>query len=391
MKSYDVIIAGGGIIGASIAFDLAQHGLSVILLDRQEPGLEASWAAAGMLSLAPDAPDAAPLVPFAKESHKLYPQFVSALENALGESIEFHQCGALEVYFGTRCEVERDARIAELRSLGITAEPKSVSEANRAEPLLNAAAQDAVWIPDEAYVDPRALTQATLRAAKKSGAEIRAGSEVISIFIEHNRCEGVMAADSNVMNAGRIEMRAGEKIYSKRIIVAAGSFTGNIGWMESYAPTHPVRGQMVAMKCTASALRCILRSENGYVVPRKDGRIVAGSTLENAGFEKRVTPGGIGKILRAAIELVPALENAAITETWSGLRPGTPDHLPIIGPTDIEGLFIATGHYRNGILLAPATARCISEWVREGKSSIDVEKFSPMRFATAARGAKFQT
>lgn len=389
VKGYDAIIIGGGIIGSSIAFDLAQHELSVILLDRQKPGLEASWAAAGMLSPAPDAPDAAPLVPFAKESHRLYLQFVSALENALGQSIEFHQCGALEVYFGTRCKAERDARLAELRRHGITAEPKSQSEAIRAQPLLNPAAQDAVWIPDEACVDPRALTQATLRAANKSGAEIREGSEVISILTEHNRCEGVVAADSKVMNAGRIEMRAGDKIYSKKIVVAAGSFTGNIGWMERYAPTHPVRGQMVAMKCTASALRCILRSEHGYVVPRRDGRVVAGSTLENVGFEKQVTPGGIGKILRAAVELVPALENAAITETWSGLRPGTPDHLPIIGPTDIEGLFIATGHYRNGILLAPATAKCISEWVREGKSSIDVEKFSPMRFAAAARGAKF--
>ncbi|HKW88949.1 MAG TPA: glycine oxidase ThiO [Candidatus Acidoferrales bacterium] len=388
MKTCDAIIVGGGIIGASIAFDLAQKGLSVVLLDRQEPGREASWAAAGMLSPAPDAPDAAPLVSLARESHGLYPGFVSDVAKASGEPVEFHTCGALELFFGSHAEAQRNERVAQVRQFGIAAEPISVSEAIRREALLNPAAQAAAWIPDEAYVDPRALTQATLRAAKSIGVQIRAGFEVISILTEQNRCEAVVAADSNVMKAGRFDERAGEKMRAKYVVVAAGSFTGSIGWMERYAPTHPVRGQMVAIKSAACALRCVVRSEHGYVVPREDGRMVAGSTLENAGFEKQVTPGGIGKILGAAVELIPALENAAITETWSGLRPATPDRLPIIGPTDIEGLFIATGHYRNGILLAPATAKCISEWVRKGKSSISVENFSPMRFVAAARGAR---
>jgi glycine oxidase len=386
---YDVIVVGGGIIGASIAFELAQKGLGVILLDRQEPGLEASWAAAGMLSPAPDAPEAAPLVPFARESHKLYPEFISLIEKASGTPVEFHRCGALEIFFAPLGETERDKRVAEIRCHGISAEPISLSEAQCKEPLLNPAAQAAAWIPDEAYVDPRALTRALLTAAKNSGVEIRAGSEVISILTGRNGCDGVLATDSTTMKAGRIDVRAGEKIQAKKIVISAGSLSGSIGWMKRYAPTHPVRGQMVAMQSTGGALRCILRCEDGYVVPRRDGRVVAGSTLESAGFEKQVTPGGIGKILKAAIQLAPELENAAIPETWSGLRPGTPDHLPIIGLTDIDGLFIATGHYRNGILLAPATAKCISEWVREGKSSINVENFSPMRFAAAARGAKF--
>ncbi|HEV2299588.1 MAG TPA: glycine oxidase ThiO [Candidatus Acidoferrales bacterium] len=390
MKAYDSIVVGGGIIGAATAFELAQKGLSVVLLDRQEPGLEASWAAAGMLSTAPDAPEAAPLVSFARESHKLYPEFISAIERASGTPVEFHQCGALEIFLAPHGGTDRDERVAEIRRHGISAEPISLSEALRKEPMLNPVAQAVAWIPEEAYVSPRELTQAMLAAATNSGVEIRAGSEVISILTGHNGCEGVLAADSTTMKAGRINVSAGEKIHAKKTIIAAGCFSGTIGWMERYAPTHPVRGQMVAMRNHGGVLRCILRCEDGYLVPRKDGRVVAGSTLENAGFEKQVTPGGLGRILKAAIDLAPELENAAIGETWSGLRPDTPDHLPIIGPTDIDGLFIATGHYRNGILLAPATAKCISEWIREGKSSINVENFSPMRFAAATHGAKSQ-
>lgn len=388
MKAFDVIIVGGGIIGASIAFELARKGVSVLLLDRQQPGLEASWAAAGMLSPAPEASEAALLVPFARESRKLYPEFISSIEETSGLSVESRQCSALEIFLAPEGEAERDQRVAEIRSHGISAEPIPLSEALRKEPLLNPAARAAVLIPDEMYVEPRTLTQVTLAATKKSGAEIRVGSEVISIVTDQSRCEGVLVAASATMKAGTISARAGEKIHAGKIVIAAGSFSGSIGWVERYAPTHPVRGQMVALRTAAGGLRCVLRSDHGYVVPRENGLCVAGSTLENAGFVKQVTPGGLGKILEAAIELIPELEKAAITETWSGLRPGTPDHLPIVGPTDVEGLFIATGHYRNGILLAPATAKSMSELICEGKSSIEVGNFSPMRFAAAARRAK---
>ncbi|HEV2489703.1 MAG TPA: glycine oxidase ThiO [Candidatus Acidoferrales bacterium] len=389
MKEFDVIVGGGGIIGGSIAFELARKGISVLLLDRQQPGLEASWAAAGMLSPAPDAPEAAPLVPFARESYRLYPEFISSIEKTGGMRVEFRQCGALEIFFAPDGEAERDKRIAEIRRHGIAAEPISLSEAQQKEPLLNPAAKAVLYIPDEAYVDPRGLTQAALAAARNSGAEIRAGSEVISILTRQKRCEGVLVADHKTMSAGSMSARAGEKIQTRKIVIAAGSFSGSIGWMERYAPTHPVRGQMVALRTAAGGLRCVLRSKHGYVVPRENGLCVAGSTLENAGFEKQVTPGGLGKILSAAVELAPTMENAAVIETWSGLRPGTPDHLPIIGPTDVEGLFIATGHYRNGILLAPATAKYMSELVCDGKSSIEAGSFSPMRFASASRGANF--
>lgn len=384
---HDVIVVGGGLIGGAIALELAQRGAKVLLLDRQQPGLEASWAAAGMLSPAPDVADAAPLVPFARASLRLHPEFVANIAKASGETIEFQRCGALEIFFGQNGERERDLRIEEVRRHNVAAEAISVADARKVEPMLNPSTRAAAWIPDEACVDPRALTQATLIAAKNSGAEIRDNSEVISILGGQRRCEGVLVANSKMMKAGSVSLTAGEKLYSGKIVIAAGSFSGNIGWIERYAPTKPVRGQMVAFRCDADALRCIVRSEKGYIVPRKDGRVVAGSTLEDAGFEKRVTPAGLRKILNAAVELAPSLEGAEIIETWCGLRPDSPDHLPIIGPTDIEGLFIATGHYRNGILLAAATAKCMSELILTGKSSLEIEQFSPMRFAGAARSA----
>jgi glycine oxidase len=157
--------------------------------------------------------------------------------------------------------------------------------------------------------------------------------------------------------------------------------------MSRYAPTCPVRGQIVALQPSRNAPKCVLRAHNGYVVPRNDGRVIAGSTSENAGFEKQVTAEGIEQILRAATELAPSLASAVIVDTWSGLRPDTPDHLPILGPTDIEGLWIATGHYRNGILLAPGTARVMREWIVDGQPSLALEKFSPLRFAAEHRKA----
>ena len=151
--------------------------------------------------------------------------------------------------------------------------------------------------------------------------------------------------------------------------------------MRRYAPTRPVRGQMVALQPEKGGPRHVLRSGHGYLVPRPDGRVIAGSTLEEAGYEKRVTPSGLRQILSTAIDLAPSLADAEIIETWSGLRPGTPDNLPILGPVDLEGLFIATGHYRNGVLLAPATARLTAEWLTTRKTSLDISAFSPLRFA----------
>ncbi len=373
MRTYDVIVIGGGIIGGSIAFELARNNVRVAVLDRQQPGREASWAAAGMLCPAPDQSDFLPVVPLAKESFALYPQFIAAVEDASGRPAGFRRDGALYLFFGAAAEDERDRMVMEHLRLGLASETIPLDGARRIEPKIGPNVRAAAWLPYETSVEPRLLTEAVLAAAKRRGATILPGVAVTSVLRQGNRCVGVIAE--------------GEKFEAKQIIVAAGSFSAGIDWLEPYAPTRPVRGQMVALRSSNSNLRCALRGESGYLVPRNDSRTIAGSTLENAGFEKEITPAGIQKILSAVVELVPSLADAAIIETWAGLRPDTPDHLPILGPTDVEGLLIATGHYRNGILLAPVTARLLCEWIINGRTTISADAFSPLRFSQVQRPA----
>jgi len=373
MEFFDVAVIGGGIIGGSIALQLAQRKLCVILLDRQQPGREASWAAAGMLAPVLDSPADAPLMPLAKASLRLYPDFVAAVESASGLATGFRRGPTIHAFFAPHGESERNTMIADLRRVDVAAEAISVAEARGAEPALAESVRAAVLLPEEASVEPRILTEAVLAAAAQNGVHIRTGVPVTSLLQEGSRVTGVIAGC--------------DKISAGKVVLAAGCYSGGIEGLGRYAPTHPVRGQMVALRPASDTLSHVLRSHRGYVVPRNNGRIVAGSTLENAGFEKYVTPAGLRQILDAAVELAPALSDAAVLETWAGLRPGTPDELPLLGPTDLEGLLIATGHYRNGILLAPVTAKLIREWIVEGRTSEAVERFSPLRFLEVRRGA----
>jgi glycine oxidase len=380
MKTYDVIIAGGGIIGGAIAFELARHKLSVLVIDRQAPGQEASWAAAGMLSPAPDSADAIALVPLASASLKIYPDFVSAVESASGMSAGFRPFGAIEIFFGADAENKLAAIIAQHHTLGLNTEVLHVEDAAVLEPHINREIHAAALLRSEAAIDNRAFTNAILRAAELSDVEFRTNSSVEKlIFDNESKCSGAIVD--------------GEQISAKHVVIAAGFASGGIEGIAQYAPTIPMRGQMVALQSAQVDLHRVIRSEHGYIVPRGNGRCVAGSTIENVGVEKRVTPEGISKILSAAIEMIPALAQAAIAETWCGLRPDTPDHLPSLGPTDIEGLFIATGHFRNGILLAPITAKLIAEWIITERTPLDKstnvnwEAFSPMRFAKFAARA----
>ena len=373
MNTFDVAIVGGGLIGVSIAFELAAENLRVVVLDRRQPGQEASWAAAGMLSPAPDSPRDIPLAPLGRESLRLYPQFVAAVEEESGKSASYARDGAIEILLAPHGEIDRNQKVVEYRLLDLSAEEISLSAAREREKSFTPDARAALWLPEEATVEPRLLVNALLAAAQNRGVVIRADSPVASLICERNRCLGVVAG--------------GERIEAAHVVIAAGCFSGDIadgaGHLARLLPTRPVRGQMLALQHDGFRLSRVLRSERGYLVPRRDGRIVAGSTKEEAGFEKRVTAAGIRKVLDAAIELCPALAAAEIVETWSGLRPGTPDDLPILGPTDIEGLLIATGHYRNGILLTPITAKLISDWIIRGDAGFeefDAATFSPLRF-----------
>jgi glycine oxidase len=270
-------------------------------------------------------------------------------------------------------ERELSTILAVHHGLGFATEAIRVDDARKMEPALNPSMHAAAWLPYEGSVDGRALTEAVLLAAQKRGAEVftRPGGAT-ALELEGNRCAGVRAGE--------------EKFLAQTVIIAAGCFSGAVGSVERYAPTRPVRGQMVALKSESVKLGRVVRSEKGYLVPQANGRILAGTTTEHVGFEKRVTPAGMQQILASAVEIAPELAQASVVETWSGLRPDTPDHLPSLGPTDVEGLLIATGHYRNGILLAPITAKLLREWVMEGRTAMAVEAFSPMRFARHEAG-----
>ena len=374
MGSYDAVIVGGGIIGGTVAFRLAQEKLRVVLLDGQTPGREASWAAAGMLSPAPDSPEAIPLVPFGRASLALYPEFIAELEEITGRQTGYRREGTIEVLFSSGAERELSTLIALHRGLGLAAEPLPVDEARRMEPALGREARAAALLPEEASVDNRALTGAVLAAAAAAGVELLANTKVTRLLRDGSRCTGVVAA--------------GQTIAAGHVVLAAGAFSGGIEGVAPAVTLRPVRGQMVALSNSAARLRRVLRCDRGYIVPRDDATpqfLVAGSTLENAGFEKRVTPRGLEKIFSAVQELVPGLASAEVVDTWSGLRPDTADHLPLLGPGELDGLTFATGHYRSGILLAPMTAKLVREWVTERRVSLDWEPFSPLRFAAVNR------
>ncbi len=374
MKTYDVVIVGGGIIGGSIAIDLAQRDLRVAVLDRQDLMHEASWAAAGMLSPAPDCPAAIPLIPLGRASLAIYSKFVDGLEDASGMRTGFRTDGTIEVICHGDAERELSTLVALHHGFGLACEALPLDEIPSLEPALGRDARAAALLPNECSIEPRALTAAVLGAAVAAGVTLCPGANVDSLALDGEKCLGVKTSN-------------GEIFHAAHVILAAGCWSSQILGAAQYAPTVPVRGQLAALRNSGTAVRHVLRSERGYLVPRgmdSPQTVVVGSTIENAGFEKRVTSGGLEKILALANELVPELAKAEIVETWSGLRPGTPDQLPILGPADLEGLVIATGHYRNGILLAPITAKLVGEWIADGRTSLDWEAFSPMRFFRAS-------
>jgi glycine oxidase len=374
MKKYDVVVAGGGLIGASIAFELAQAGLHAAVFDAHEPGREASWASAGIISPAPEGPGMIPLVALSKASAAMYPKFIAAVEEASGQNVEYRPDGAMEVFWEGDVREEISTLLAVYHGVGLRAEALTGERAKELEPGLMEEVQGGVLRPDESSLDNRVLTQATLEAAKRKGVDIFAGNGATGIWKEGGLCRGLRLTNG--------------KAEATWTIIAAGCFSAKIEGAAPYAPVSPTKGQMAALRCEAVKIQHVLWSENIYLVPRNDGRILAGSTVERIGFDHDVTAGGMKKIMNGAIELLPALAKARIEETWAGLRPDSPDHLPILGPTDVEGLLMATGHFRSGILLAPLTAELMREWITTQKVSADWERFSPMRFLEAqAQGA----
>jgi glycine oxidase len=369
MSTYDAVIAGGGLIGASIALQLAEAGLKVAVYDAREPGREASWASGGMISPAPENAGMIPFMPMSLASVALYPALIREIEAMTGKNVGYRKDGALDVILDGDAQEELSTIVALHRGVGLRAEAISAERARELEPSLTDELQAAIFRADEGSLDARIFTEAVLDAARQKGVEIFADNGAKALRKEGARCQGLL------LERGEIE--------AQWTIIAAGCFSARIAGVEGYAPVTPAKGQMVALRCESAEIKRILWLEHKYLVPRQDGRIIAGSTIEYSGFDHDVTAGGVQSILREVMKMVPALEQARIEETWAGLRPDSPDHLPIIGPTDVEGLLIATGHFRSGVLLAPITAQLIREWITTRKVSLDWERVSPMRFLEA--------
>ncbi|HEX6190670.1 MAG TPA: glycine oxidase ThiO [Pyrinomonadaceae bacterium] len=373
--SADVVIVGGGVIGLSIARQLALRGLRhVTVIERGEFGKEASWAAGGILAPQVEADRADGFFELASASRDLFPAFARALQDETGIDVQFEQTGTLYVGFTEADEHEMRRRFDWQTRAGLRVEWLAREDASRLEPNLSPHVRCALRFPDDWQVENRSLTEALVRANQKLGVQLIANCEIKSVRIENG---GVTGIESET-----------KSIDAPTVVIAAGAWTSEIKTSEtnsSAVQIEPVRGQMLCFQIEPTFARHVIYSARGYLVPRSDGRLLAGSTSEHVGFDKRVTEEGAASIKSMAFEIAPGLESAAIVDSWAGFRPHAPDDLPVLGPAaDIDGLFYAAGHYRNGILLSPITAEIIAEAVVNRKSSRLAESFAPDRFRLAA-------
>jgi glycine oxidase len=356
----DVIIIGAGIVGACCAWRLSQAGLSVRVLDRTAPGSEASQAALGVLTFhgRPDTMPG-PLRELAHKSRKYYPAIVDELHEAVGERVYFRQEGQLVLAFTDEDMAVLDETLRVNHEEGIELEKATIQEALMMEPNLNPELAGALYSPHDAWVDNTALTQTIVKAAQQAGAKFDQ-AEVTSVEIRNGQVSGVMA--------GEVSYQA------DWIVLSAGAWSGQLEGLPNI-PVRPRRGQAYSVE--GSYFRRVIHSPRAYIVPKGESQTMLGATVEDVGFDDTNTPEGLGAVSNRAFEISPALETSTYIGAWAGLRPGTPDDLPIIGASaELPNLVIASGHFRNGILLAPITADLVRQIVVGETPDVDLRPFS---------------
>jgi glycine oxidase len=353
----DVTIVGGGVIGLAVAWRARAQGLSVTVLERGEIGRGTSYVAAGMLAPVAEVEfgDAGrALLELGLRSAELWPRFAAELELASGEQVGLLRTGTLVVARDEDEARELERQIAFRESLGLRTSRLLGSEARAREPALAPTVRLALEAPDDHSVDPRLVLAALWRACAAAGVELRERSPVARVEL-----------DSAGTRVTGLALEDGESHPARHVVIAAGAWSGELEGLPSAArvPVRPVKGQILRLRDPAGPglLERVVRFTGGYLVPRADGRYVLGATVEERGFERHATAGGVYELLRDAHELVPGVSELQIEELCVGLRPGTPDNLPVIGAGALAGLTWATGHHRNGILLAPLTAELVVE------------------------------
>jgi glycine oxidase len=369
-SSGDVVIVGAGLIGLSIAFELAERGADVRVYDRAEPARAASWAGAGMLAPYTERISDSALLALCATSLEAYPGFVARIYDATGIDARLRLDG---VFYGAFNDAELEAlrrHGRELQSRGVDCVMLDRAGALAAEPWLSANLAGGLLKKGEGHVDNRRLGRALTAACQARGVRVEQASPV-EVECDARRVLGVRT-DRGFFATGTV-------------VNACGAWAAKLGGVppDCLPPVEPVKGEMLALAVPTGFVRRATWIPGAYLVPRDEGRLLVGATVESAGFDERVTAAGVHALLHAALSAAPALRGFTVSETWAGLRPGTPDGLPFLGPTPIEGLHLATGHYRNGILLAPATARLIANAIERDVLE-PLAPFSLGRFGTEA-------
>jgi glycine oxidase len=370
-----VAVIGAGVIGLSIAWRLAQRGAAVTVFDQGEAGAGASHAAAGMLAICAEAePGEEVLVALGRASQATWPAFARELEAAAGLPIDLRREGTLLVALTADDQARLKHRLEFQQRLGLPVEWISGAEARRREPHLASGVAGAVLSPEDHQVDNRKLVAALRVAAGRAGITLREHCAVARILISGERAVGVSLAD-------------GTQVHADAVVLAAGAWSRRIEGLPADArpPVRPVKGQTIALRMDAAAplINHVVWAPGAYLVPRRDGRLIVGATVEEKGFDAALTAGGVLSLLEAAWRALPAVEELPIDDMWIGHRPGSRDDAPILGRGPVEGLVYATGHYRNGILLTPVTADAIARLVLDNALDPVIAPFGVERFHRA--------
>jgi glycine oxidase len=361
-RTADVVVIGGGVIGSAIAWNLAAQKQLTILVEKNQPGKEASSAAAGILAVASGRSKRGPMYQLKSTSQKLYPALVHELEERTGVDIEYQRVGVLDL-------VRNDADEKKYRQLydlrkeqGYAATWLSADEVRRLEPQLTPHLRGAVHFPDDHHLNNERLAEAWAQAVAQRGATVQTG---------------VTVNEARIANGKVTAVRIGEEwVSTNTVVIAAGSWSQEVGTIFGLAvPTQPAKGQMLTVRFPH--VRHVISWSDHYLVPRKNGEVVIGSTVEFVGYNKEVTLETVRALIERSVDLVPAVSTAPLNRFWAGLRPYSPTRRPILcRAPGLENVILATGHHRNGIVLAPITGQLICELITTGKTSISLEPFA---------------
>ncbi|PNG23133.1 glycine oxidase ThiO [Streptomyces cahuitamycinicus] len=377
--SSDVLVVGGGIIGLVTAWRAAQRGFATAVVD-PEPGGGAAQVAAGMLAAVTELHyGEQTLLGLNLASARRYPDFAAELTELTGQDLGYRRCGTLAVAL----DADDRAHLRELHALqqqsGLESQWLSGRECRRLEPMLAPGVRGGLRVDGDHQIDPRRLAGALVAACERAGVVFhRVWAQRLTVV--RDRVTGVVLADGTAVAAGQV-------------VLAGGSLSGRLDGVpeDVLPPVRPVKGQVVRLTMPprhepflSRTVRAVVRGSHVYLVPRESGELVVGATSEELGWDTTVTAGGVYELLRDAHELVPGITELALTETRAGLRPGSPDNAPLLGPTGLEGLLLATGHYRNGVLLTPVTGDALAYALATGELPEEARPFTPKRFSTTA-------